>query len=133
MAETRKWNTRAAASWILLAFQLTFSVLHLFPPLAYRVGLKGATTQVVAYINELGPVWALAFGLSACGLFLALLSKKGRHIWHLITGSVFMGYATALFVGAWGEAPHGPITYPVLAILPVIGNFLLALSYGGDR
>jgi hypothetical protein len=88
---------------------------------------------VVAYINELGPIWVIAFGFSAGGLFLSLLLQRGRHLWHLVAGAVFMGYTTALFVGALGESPHGPVTYPVLAVLPIVGNFLLALSYGGDR
>jgi hypothetical protein len=136
-APTRS-NIRAIASWILFSFQGLFAVLHVFPPLAYRVGAKVSTASVVAYINELGPVWISAFGITALGLGLSLILRKGHqtYLWHLMSGAVFGGYTAALFVGAFGDSPHGPVTYPVLAALPVIGHFLLALSYsttGGDR
>lgn len=138
MADTRRAGIRATASWILCALQMTFAVLHAFPPLAYRVDIRSSTTAVVAYINELGPLWISAFGATALGLAFGLIARKGRqlYLWHLLAGAVFGGYTAALFVGALGDVPHGPVTYPVLALLPVIGHFLLALSYGspgGDR
>lgn len=141
MSSPTRSSIRILASWILFSFQAIFAVLHVFPPLAYRVGLKGSTTAVVAYINELGPFWIIAFGATALGLGVSLIFRKWKqtYLWHLVSGAVFGGYTAALFVGALGDYPHGPVTYPLLALLPVIGHFLLALSYsnndttGGDR
>jgi hypothetical protein len=138
MSKAKRAGMRTMASWILFSFQAIFAILHIFPSLVYRAGTQGATTAVVAYINELGPFWIGAFGVTALGLGLSLIVKRERqtYLWHLLSGAVFGGYSAALFVGAVGDTPHGPVTYPVLALLPVIGHFLLSLSYGttgGDR
>lgn len=129
----RRFGTRDIASWILWSVQFVFAVLHFFPSFVYRVGGTKTTTMVVAYVNDLGPFWILGFGFTAIGLLVSILRGKHAYIWHLFCGAVFVGYTTALFIGALFDQPHGPITYPILAVVVTLGHFLLALSYGGDR
>lgn len=130
---------RAAASWVLCCLQLSFSILHTHAPWAYR--LDGRTsTGVVAYINSLGPVWAVLFGVTAmvtAGL-LVLNDKSGwfgRTVWvgHMLCGGVFTAFTAALFTSAISNTPAGPFTYPTLALFITFSHGILTFSYGGER
>lgn len=124
---------RAIASWMLCIFQIIFALLHLYSPLAYRMGQQ-STTYVVSYITTLGPYWVVLFGITGI-LLLVSLMKQSKWRWkaHLSCGSIFCGYTAALFTGAIFDHPFGPFTYPAMSLVITIGHALLMLSYGGDR
>jgi hypothetical protein len=134
-----KMSIRPAASWVLCSLQAIFAVLHFFPSLAYRVPTPASPTpaptmSIVAYIDSLGPFWVYGFGVSAAVLALSLRWKKSSRTYtHIFCGGVFASYMIALFFGALFDHPHGPLTLPILACLPVAGHAFLAISYGGDR
>lgn len=124
---------RKIGSWLFTIFQIAFGLLHLKPSLAYRIG-STSTTYIVGYINSLGPYWVVLFVLS--GLFTAytLLRKDGWcWIGHLFCGAILAGYTAALYVGALGDSPHGPLTYPTMSLVITSCHAMLMHSYGGDR
>lgn len=130
---------RVAASWVLCCLQLAFSILHTHAPWAYRVDGR-TSTGVVAYINSLGPVWAVLFGVTA--VIMAGLLVIGEEGWwlssktwvgHLLCGVVFAAFTAALFTSAISNTPAGPFTYPTLAFFITFSHGILTLSYGGER
>ena len=130
---------RVAASWVLCCLQLAFSILHTHAPWAYRVDGR-TSTGVVAYINSLGPVWAVLFGVTAVVMAgLLVISEEGwwlsKKIWlgHMLCGVVFAAFTAALFTSAIANTPAGPFTYPTLAFFITFSHGILTLSYGGER
>jgi hypothetical protein len=125
---------RIVASWALCVIQFVFCVLHTHGPWAYRVDGR-TSTGVVAYINSLGPVWTVAFGVSAALLGALLVFKRGALYGHVFCGAVFAAFTGALFTSAILNSPAGPFTYPALALFMVFANGVLVFSYsdGGGR
>lgn len=133
--ETQEVSRRKKfASWILTSFQIIFGLMHLEPSLAYRIG-STSTTYIVQYINNLGPYWVIAFLTTGLFTVFALL-RRDRWCWvgHLFSGAVLGGYTAALFVGALADVPHGPLTYPTMALVITSCHVMLMhYFYGGDR
>ena len=121
------------ASWLLCVMQGIIGILHVYPPLAYRV-TNATTTRVVAWVNSIGGIWI--FGLAGTALALALtlvIWEKYRSYAHLVCAASTIAYDVQLWVGALGDQPHGPITLPVTFLLFFVGHLLLFFAYdGGD-
>lgn len=124
---------RLMASWFLCAMQAIIGLLHLYPPLAYRA-VNATTTRVVAVINSIGGIWFFGLGMTALMLGLSLaIWKKFRSYAHLVCAAATVIYDVQLWIGALGERPFGPVTFPVTFVLFVVGHLLLFFSYdGGD-
>jgi hypothetical protein len=124
---------RTMASWFLCGMQGIIGLLHLYPPLAYR-SVNATTTRVVATVNALGGLWVFALGLSAAALAGSLIAwHRLRPYMHLACTGVTLAYDVQLWVGALGDKPFGPLTFPVTFLLFVVGHLLLFFSYdGGD-
>jgi hypothetical protein len=124
---------RLISSWFLCVMQGIMGVLHLYPPLAYR-SAHATTTRVVAAVNSLGSLWFFGLGLTALGLGLTLTIWKYIISYaHLICGAACLAYDVQLWIGALGEKPFGPITFPVSFLLFVVGHLLLFFAHdGGD-
>jgi hypothetical protein len=115
----------------LVLLQLVATGLHVVPSLVYpHTALK--TTRVVAEINSLGPVWVLLFGVTSLGLGAALWWNRGETYAHLACAGTWVFYATGLWIGAFGEQPHGTILFPVVATMTVLFHTILAASYNED-
>jgi hypothetical protein len=123
---------RLQVSYTLLTLQAVAAVVHAVPGLVYANRVGRTTTRVVAYIQDLGPVWVAAFGLSALLLAGALLRRRYVHYGHLACASVWVMYAVALWTGALLDTPHGTIFYPILASVVVVLHVVLASSYNDD-
>jgi hypothetical protein len=124
---------RTIASWFLCSMQFILAIFHLYPPLAYR-SANATTTRVVAWVNSLGGVWVIGLGLTAAFLGISLISWKNLRAYaHLACAAATVAYDVQLWVGALGDIPFGPITYPLSFVLFVVGHLLLFFSYdGGD-
>lgn len=123
---------RTVASWFLCVMQGILAILHLYPPLAYR-SVNATTTRVVAAVNSLGGVWFIGLGFTAAALATTLLTwRKWRHYAHLLCGAATLAYDVQLWVGALGEKPFGPVTYPTSFLLFFVGHVLLFFAYDDD-
>lgn len=107
-------------------------VLHAVPGLVYAPRIGRTTTRVVAYIQDLGPLWVLAFGATALLLGLTLLRRRGVHYGHLACAAVWVMYAVALWIGALADSPHGTVFYPTVTTVLVAIHMILAASYNED-
>lgn len=123
---------RVQVSAVLLTLQLTATVLHAVPGLVYATRAGRTTTRVVAYIQDLGPLWVFAFGVSGLVLAVALLRHRGVHYGHLACASVWVMYAVALWIGALADTPHGTVFYPTVTSVLVAIHMILASSYNED-
>ena len=123
---------RVSASVVLLVLQVTATALHVVPSLVYPVVAVRTTTRVVAQINSLGPVWVLAFGISALILGATLRLDRGQAHGHLICAAVWVMYATGLWIGSLAAEPHGAVFFPVITTFVIIFHMLLAASYNED-
>lgn len=111
---------------------MTATVLHAVPRLVYAPRTGRTTTRVVAYIQDLGPLWVLAFGVTSLLLAAALLRRRGVHYGHLACATVWVIYAVALWIGALADTPHGTVFYPVVVTIVFGFHLLLAASYNED-
>lgn len=123
---------RLQVSYTLLALQVVAAAIHAVPDLVYPTRAGRTTTRIVAYIQNLGPTWVALFGVSALLLAGCLLLRRHVHYGHLASAAVWVMYATALWIGAYADLPHGTIFYPTLATVIVIIHMLLASSYNDD-
>lgn len=119
---------RSQLSVALLGLQIVAAVLHAFPALVYPRG-NATTTRIVVYISQLGPVWVIAFGLTALVLAGLLTTGRGLHFAHLACAAVWVMYASSLWVGALGSDPRGTVFFPCLATTMVIVHVITASSY----
>jgi hypothetical protein len=119
---------RWQASVVLMVGHLIVGVLHVWPRLVYPQ--RAQTTKVVLALNQIGPVWITAFGLTGLGLLVALRTHKLLHIAHILAGGVWVMYCFALEVGA--IASGGTHLLPVATALLACVHFVLAGSYSRD-
>jgi hypothetical protein len=103
--------------------------LHAVPGLVYASRLGRSTTRIVAYIQDLGPLWVLAFGITSLILSVALVRRRGVHYGHLACAGVWVVYAVALWIGALADKPHGTVFYPTVTTVLVAIHVILAASY----
>jgi hypothetical protein len=126
---------RLQSSVILLVLQLVATALHVIPSLVYPSNTAVRTTRIVVEIQHLGPIWVLLFGLSSLSLAAALWfgrPGRGEAYGHLFCAGVWVMYATGLWLGAFAEAPHGTVLFPVLATFLVGFHTVVAASYNED-
>lgn len=83
--------------------------------------------SVVRHIETLGPVWVIGFGLTAAGIVIAL-AWRPRHLWlaHVAGVGMTLGYAVALWTGAWFSRPTAPIMSAVLATVVAATHLVAA-------
>lgn len=117
---------------MLLGLQVIAAGLHVVPSLVYPVSSVRTTTRVVAQVNALGPVWVLLFGLSSLLLGTTLAANRAQVHGHLSCATVWVMYATGLWIGSLATEPHGTVFFPVIATFVVIFHMLLAASYNED-
>jgi hypothetical protein len=120
------------ASLLLLGLQAVAAVLHAVPGLVYPSRTGRTTTRLVAYIQDLGPLWVLAFGVSSLLLGGLLWRGRGVHYGHLGCAAVWVMYVVALWIGALADTPHGTVFYPVVTTIVFSFHLLLAASYNED-
>jgi len=120
---------RLQVSITLLCLQAVAAILHAVPGLVYATRVGRTTTRVVAYIQDLGPLWVFAFGISSLFLGATLLRGRGMHYGHLACASVWVMYAVALWLGALADTPKGTVFYPTVTSVLVFIHLILAISY----
>jgi hypothetical protein len=124
---------RLQSSVVLLMLQAVATVLHVFPNLIYSTHGIRTTTRIVAEIQSLGPIWVFAFGLSSIALVTTLWFKRGETYGHLACATIWVMYATGLWLGTFVEKPHGTVFFPVVASFIVAFHSIVAASYNEDE
>lgn len=108
--------------------QAVAAVMHAFPRLVYPD--RPTTTTVIVYINSLGPVWVVLFGVTALGLAVSLCKRRWMNWGHLTSAAIWVLYMSALSYGAW--ATKGTWFFPVVAAALVFIHTKLAFGYDDD-
>jgi hypothetical protein len=123
---------RTQESLILLGLQAVATAVHIVPTLIYSPNSAHSTVRIVAYLAHLGPVWVLAFGVTALGLGASLWWQRGIWLWHLLGAAMWVAYDAGLWVGVLSSVPHGTVFFPIVALVPVATHVILAASYNED-
>ena len=84
---------------------------------------------VVAYIGNVGPVWALLFLLTAAALVAALVVGRLRYAAHVAAAACLSTYAVALWATAITAASTRGVTTAGLATALALHALLLATVY----
>lgn len=108
--------------------QAVAAVMHAFPRLVYPN--RPTTTTVIVYINSLGPVWVVLFGVTALGIAASLYTRRWMNWSHLAAAAVWVAYASALGYGAWSTG--GTWFFPAVAAAVVFVHTKLASGYDDD-
>jgi hypothetical protein len=112
---------------LALAYAYTQPVLSQAPtpPGADRV-------SIVAYINALGPVWLIGFGITGAGLIAALTAYPRALSWaHTAGVAVATTYSTAIWVGFALSASRPTIISAVLSVTVVLWHVSMSDLYSG--
>lgn len=112
----------------MFILQALAAVLHSFPRLVSPG--RPTTMTVVVYIDSLGPVWVILFGVTALGLAVSLYRRQCMNWAHLSAAVVWVLYTSALIVGAW--ATKGAWFFPVVTAAIVFIHAKLASGYDDD-
>jgi hypothetical protein len=123
---------RVQESVALLVLQIVATGLHVVPRLVYALPSARTTTRIVATLAELGPVWVVAFGVSALGLGAALWWRRQLASAHVMAAAVWVFYTVNLWIGALAVHPHGTVFFPIVTTLVIIFHMILAASYNED-
>lgn len=116
----------------MLALQVIGTAVHVVPSLVYSPAAAHSTTRIVAYLAHLGPVWVLAFGVTAVLLGADLWWSRGLWLAHLLCAAVWVAYDAGLWVGVFANHPHGTVFFPIVAVAPIAVHVILAASYNED-
>lgn len=116
----------------LLVLQVVATAVHIVPRLVYAPRLIRTTTRIVAALAELGPVWVVAFGVTALGLGAALWWRRGQVTAHILCGAVWVFYDANLWIGALADTPRGTVFFPVVVAVIVAWHVIVAASYDED-
>lgn len=82
------------------------TVAYIVAPPA-RIARPGVVS-IARYIDQLGPVWSLGFGVVAVGLIATLLLRRWQWLAHSVAAAVIAGYgAASLLSGFLSEAFYG--------------------------
>lgn len=113
----------------LAVLQVALAVLHLFPRLVFS---DSPVVAVVRFINDLGPVWSIGFGLSGAALALALRYRRCRHWSHLACVFVWAWYAAALWIGSFAVTPVAPVRLALIVTGLAVVHLVAASQYAND-
>ncbi|URG17398.1 putative membrane protein [Rhodococcus phage Mbo2] len=125
-------RSRTAATASTAISSVVLAVAYMFPdefvfraPSGYYARSGNTVTQYITQLMIV-PVWAIVFGIPGVLLIVAaLFRRKLLPIAHLYTGSIWVGYAVAL----WITAIANPGTYIVVAVIvSLVAAFNLSLS-----
>lgn len=119
---------RYALSMVLVCGQLAVAVAYLFP--GFLAPARPTTTAIVVALGQVGPIWTVWFGVTGVALAGALWTDKLLHVAHVLTFSSWIGFASALEIGA--IANHGTHLLPLASLLLGAVNLVVAASYSRD-
>lgn len=57
-------------------------------------------TSVIAYLENVGPFWPMAFGIATAAVAASLITRRALNVAHLVAAGVLSAYAFALFYTA---------------------------------
>lgn len=123
---------RSAVSWFLCVFQCYLAVLYLFPQWVGQTRPGNPTWRIVLFIQNLGPYYSIAFGVSGAVLLITLIARRRIYIGHTLCFGVLLAYAMSLLIGTLGVTPHGPVLAPSLCLVPIMTHAVLAFVYSGE-
>lgn len=107
---------RLIATSTLAALHAVLAVVYAVPNLARGYPPPPGVTRVsiVSYIESLGPVWQIAFGLTAVALFTGMVVHRFLAIAHTLAGAGMSMFAAALWLGF-------AFSSPAPSLLPSLG------------
>lgn len=83
--------------------------------------------NVISYLETIGPFWPVAFGVTVACLLLALATRYGLNLAHMLAAGVLAAYAFALFYTA-AATGSGWVT-ACFAVGLTVHTVALAASY----
>lgn len=131
MPDTRIGAHRLIASGALALLHGMLAIAYTFPWLARSAAaVRGpGTVSVVLYIDSLGPVWQLAFGVTAALLLVGLAYRRLLAIAHTLGGSALAVFAAGLWLG-WAFSEPRPSMLTALGYTAcVVWHLTIGVTY----
>jgi hypothetical protein len=102
---------RLVATFALAALHGTLALVYLTPGLArgYPPPPNVNRVSIVTYIESLGPVWQITFGLTAVLLVVGMFRHKLLALAHTVAGAGMSMFASALWLGFAFSSPKPAI------------------------
>lgn len=126
---TQPWG-RFSISWVITVGNALMAFLYSNPALLVRRPNPASRSQsLVAYIEQLGPIWIISFGVSAVVLAASLVIRRYLPAAHSLSSAVWAGYSTAVLWTALTNDPKGPYLTSSLAVVITIINLMLVVGY----
>jgi hypothetical protein len=123
-------RARTAATLVLLVAHVVLATAYAIPDLSVsRLTTPGQSVSIVNYIDDRGPWWMASFAAVAALLLVAMVTRRGLHLAHLLGGVVVSAYAAAIWFGAFASEPNRPIISAVLASLVAAWHLVLSGAY----
>lgn len=132
LARARRAGTATLTlAHLVLAFAYSQPELSQSPALASGPG----RVSIVTYLNGLGPVWLIAYGVTAVWLAAGLLWKPGLLRWgHSVGLAVAATYDVAIWLGfAFSAPPRPTIISAALGLALVGGHVAMSIAYSVER
>jgi hypothetical protein len=126
---------RTSVSALLLGVSAFLAVAYAVPGWAVSATLPPGRRSVVAFLDQLGPIWTIAFGLTALLLLYGLRLRRHRVLVfaHLLGVTVTAWWFAALLIGALISDPTGPFVTSMLAFAVTVLHFWSVMDYAADE
>lgn len=122
---------------------LCYTLFYLGPPFLVRYspppdkeptrnGKGGPANTLVMWIEHLGPVWPVLFGIAAFSVLISTLLFRGLIVGHGIAAGVWVIYGSAIIYGAVMADPPSPILAGVAALFGAVFHVGMARAWAGE-
>lgn len=120
---------------------VALAVLHTVLAVSYAVpgiatGVYAPTpgrVSVVSYIDQLGPIWTVAFGVTAVGLLCAVRWTNALIPAHAVGGGAMAIFTAALWFSYGASNPRPTILTALFATTVLLWHVFLAVTYSAAR
>lgn len=134
MRHVLRGSTVTSRTVLLAAVSGLLAVAYAVPGLGIaRIAAPPGRRSIITYLENLGPVWASAFGAVTLLLLWGLISDRLLEVWHASGAAVSGGYSVALWFGALASRPVGTVVAATLSLLMFALHVWSALDYARSR
>ena len=120
---------RFVASGCLAAGHAALAYAYLTPDLARGAGPRPGQISIMLYIDSLGPVWQLAFGVTALLLVGGLTVPRWLATAHTVSGAVVGGLGASLWAGFAFSEPRPAILSAIAYTLITVWHVTISVTY----
>lgn len=123
---------RRLATGGLGVIHLALAYAYAFPPLSQSPPpATGTRVSIVAFINDIGPLWLIGFGLTGLALLAGLRWPAGLRWIHTSSVTIAAIYSAAIWSGWLLSDPRPSMVAAVLSTAPVAWHIAMADLYSG--